>query len=84
MLGDLDPDSPDALFVQLANRLRAAIDDGTYTTRLPSEAALGQEFGVSRDTVRRAIFLLVQEGAVTVSPGRGTFVTPAGGHPRQL
>jgi DNA-binding GntR family transcriptional regulator len=74
MPDDLDPDSADPLFAQLANRLRERIRNGTYPVRLPSEPALGAEFGVSRDTVRRAIFLLSQERLVQVSPGRGTFV----------
>jgi len=74
MPDDLDPDSVEPLFAQLAARLRERIHNGTYPVRLPSEPALGSEFGVSRDTVRRAIFLLSQERLVSVSPGRGTFI----------
>jgi DNA-binding GntR family transcriptional regulator len=79
MPDDLDPDSPDPLFAQLADALRQAISDGTYPVRLPSEPELSALYDVSRDTVRRAIFVLSQEGIVRVSPGRGTFVIKGGG-----
>jgi DNA-binding GntR family transcriptional regulator len=42
--------------------------------RLPSERALADEFGVSRDTVRRALASLVEDGLVTSLPGRGHYV----------
>ena len=74
MPGDLDHDSPDPLYAQLAGLLREAIADGTYPVRLPAEAELEEIYGVSRDTVRRAVFVLSREGIVRVSPGRGTFV----------
>lgn len=42
--------------------------------RLPTEAVLVQEFGVARDTVRRALALLVEEGLIRSTHGRGHFV----------
>ncbi|WP_245642187.1 GntR family transcriptional regulator [Nonomuraea candida] len=41
---------------------------------LPSEAALRRRFGASRNTVRRALALLEQEGLVAAEHGRGRFV----------
>jgi GntR family transcriptional regulator len=46
--------------------------------RLPGELELADQYGVSRDTIRRAIQELVSEGRLLVLHGRGTFVTPKG------
>ena len=64
--------------VQLADYLRARIDDGTYPPRakLPSEVTLVQETGFARDTVRKAIAILLDEGRIYVVRGLGTFVAP--------
>ncbi len=64
--------------VQLADYLRARMDDGTYPPRakLPSEVSLVQETGFARDTVRKAMAVLVDEGRVYVVRGLGTFVSP--------
>ncbi|TDD13440.1 GntR family transcriptional regulator, partial [Actinomadura sp. KC06] len=47
-------------YVQITNALRQRVTDGTYApgTRLPGEAALCAEFGVARNTVRRALSTL--------------------------
>ena len=70
------PDVPK--HVQLADYLRARMDDGTYPPRakLPSEVSLVQETGFARDTVRKAMAVLVDEGRVYVVRGLGTFVSP--------
>lgn len=67
--------------VQLADWIKARIDDGTYPprSRVPSEATLVQETGFARDTVRKAMARLVDEQRVYIVRGLGTFVTPAGG-----
>lgn len=44
---------------------------------LPTDVELGAEFGVSRQTVRRAYLDLVNEGLVYRVPGRGTFMVPS-------
>ena len=43
-------------------------------TRLPTELALAAEHQISRDTVRQALALLVDEGLLERVPRRGTFV----------
>jgi len=43
--------------------------------RLPSEAELCEQFGVSRTVVREATRCLADRGLLSAEPGRGTFVT---------
>lgn len=47
-----------------------AVDD-----RLPSEFEMAEQYGVSRDVIRRAKEELAGEGWLIVLQGRGTFVT---------
>lgn len=65
----------------LARSLRQALREGRYGTngRLPTEADLASTYGLSRQTVRRAMQDLVSEGLVYRVPGRGTFPAPAEG-----
>lgn len=50
--------------------------------RLPSDADLCEEFGVSRMTARHAMAQLADEGLVRRDPGRGTFVAQPPTHRR--
>ena len=50
--------------------------------RLPSDADLCAEFGVSRMTARHAMAQLAEEGLVRRDPGRGTFVAEPPTHRR--
>lgn len=74
----LDPDDPRPLYEQAADRLRDRIVSGQLTGRLDSEWVIAARFHVSRDTVRRALEILVREGLVTATRGRGTFARPPG------
>ena len=47
-----------------------AVDD-----RLPSELDMAEQYGVSRDVIRRAKEELADEGWLIVLHGRGTFVS---------
>lgn len=64
------------VYRRLAAELRERIESGRLRPRqlLPSELHLQQEFGVSRDTVRRAIGALSDLGLVRTVSGRGTYV----------
>ncbi|MFL9921660.1 GntR family transcriptional regulator [Paraburkholderia fungorum] len=73
----LNRDSATALYMQIADRLRAQIDEGTFATdsKLPAESELTRCFDVSRVTVRQAIAQLLAEGYVVSKQGKGTFVS---------
>ena len=60
----------------VAAELRNAIDAGRHApgSRLPSERALSEQFGVSRVTMRRAIAQLEGEGLLRIARGSGAYV----------
>lgn len=66
------------MYRQLAAILRARIEAGEFERLavLPSEKTLVQEYGVSRETARRAVAVLRDEGFVFTVPQRGTYVGP--------
>ncbi|GGQ38718.1 GntR family transcriptional regulator [Streptomyces mutabilis] len=72
----VDLDGPDPLYEQIATVLTARIADGTYPPRrrIPSEAAICDEFSVSRPTARAAVQLLVERGLVRTVRGKGSYV----------
>lgn len=74
----IDRDSFEPPYFQLAAILRRQISSGRLRPgdRLPSEVQLCERYEVSPMTVRRAINILLDEGLVTASRGRGTFVKP--------
>jgi DNA-binding GntR family transcriptional regulator len=61
---------------RIAAELRGQIECGAYPSggRLPSEAALARRYGVSRETVRRALAQLRAADLATVVHGKGWFV----------
>lgn len=61
---------------QISDRLREKIQEGSYQPdeQLPSESQLGEQFGVSRITVRRALQTLENEGLIYRRQGLGSFV----------
>lgn len=63
---------------RIAGDLKGRIDGGEFgpADPLPSEATLMSEYGVSRNTVRRAYRHLVEVGAVVIRHGAGAFALP--------
>jgi len=63
-------------YQQIKQFLSDAIRSGDYRVgdRIPTEAALCEQFAVSRMTVNKAVRDLVQEGLLLRYPGLGTFV----------
>ena len=72
----LHTDSANPLYRQLMQRIRADIASGMYPvhSRIPSEAALGEKYQISRVTVRKALAELTEEGLLRRMQGKGTFV----------
>lgn len=63
-------------YKSITDVLRRRIGAGEFApgSLLPSEAALTKEFGVSRNTLRRALSDLEQDGLIKALPGRGRIV----------
>ena len=81
-LANLDPEdridksSYVPAYAQVANILKQKISQGVYQpgARLPSEAAIANQFSISAMTARQAIGNLAEEGLIDRVQGRGTFV----------
>jgi GntR family transcriptional regulator len=72
---------PTPLYFQLKNIIKSKIlsHELKGQERLPSEAELCAEYGVSRATVRQALSELEKEGLIYRDRGKGTFVTDGAG-----
>jgi len=72
----VDPSGDRAVYRQIADHLRAAIDRGRLAEgdQLPSEAQLMAHYGVARMTARNALRVLLDEGLITAEHGRGVYV----------
>ncbi len=74
-----DPDATSPLYLQLVERLAAAIARGRLKdgAALPAERALSERLRLSRTTVRKALDELARRGLVTARHGSGNFVAAA-------
>lgn len=72
----IDREGPIPPYKQIANDLRTQIADGTIPVgrRIPSIMALEEQYGVARDTLRKATGVLKAEGLVETVSGLGIFV----------
>ncbi|GAA0355184.1 hypothetical protein GCM10009530_00330 [Microbispora corallina] len=66
------------MYRKIAEDLAGRIRGGELLPRraVPSETALVQQYEVARETARKAIALLREQGWVYTVPQRGTFVSP--------
>jgi len=69
---------PIPLYYQIAQVLRSQIRSREYKPKdmLPTEEEMVRTIGVSRTTVRQALQMLLHEGLIERTPGKGTFVAP--------
>jgi DNA-binding GntR family transcriptional regulator len=69
---------PASAYERIAAELSARVAAGEFGTNdpLPSEAALVEAHGVSRNTVRRAYKQLVDAGVVVIKQGAGAYPAP--------
>jgi GntR family transcriptional regulator len=76
---EMTPRDATPMWEQVAAVLRDAITSGELAPGqvMPSETDLIGMSGAGRQTVRRAIAALREEGLAVTIPKRGTYVTPA-------
>ena len=76
---DPDPARPGYVFVRLADHLAEQIAAGRLPAgaRLASQRDMAAEYGVSTDTVTRALDVLRERGLVETYPYKGTYVVEA-------
>lgn len=65
------------LWLQLLDDLTRRLHSGEFVDAFPGELALGDEYGVSRHTVREALRRLREAGTVSAARGRAPRVLPA-------
>jgi DNA-binding GntR family transcriptional regulator len=72
----IDREGPVPPYRQIAAQLRAQIASGAIPVgrRIPSLVELEQTYGVARDTLRKAVQVLKDEGLVETVNGMGVFV----------
>ena len=66
----------DFKYKQVADKLRVCIEDGTFKVneRIPTEPELCEQFDVGRQTLRKAVALMVDAGYLKRIQGSGTYV----------
>lgn len=72
----VDPMSPRALYLQVADAIEERIASGELQSGkpIPSEKQITQEYGVARGTARAAVHELRRRDLVVTLPQRGTYV----------
>jgi GntR family histidine utilization transcriptional repressor len=79
----VDRDSMIPMYEQVKVLILSRIESGEWPAgaRLPSEPDLAEAYQVNRDTIRKAIRQLQDEGRVKVVRGKGTFSLGSGQAP---
>ena len=65
----------DYLYADIYKKLEEKIKNMEVGEKLPSERAMVQEYGVSRNVLREALVLLSERGLIEIRPGQGSYVT---------
>ncbi|WP_232485719.1 GntR family transcriptional regulator [Streptomyces fildesensis] len=75
----IDREGPVPPYRQIAAQLRERIVDGSIPVgrRIPSLVEMEQQYGVARDTLRKAVQVLKEEGLVQTVNGMGIYVIEA-------
>jgi GntR family transcriptional regulator len=75
----IDKGSPTPYFDQVAELLRQQIEDGQLkpNSKIPTQFELVEAYDVSRGTASRATEILMNEGLVIWSKGKGLYVADA-------
>ncbi|WP_030218191.1 GntR family transcriptional regulator [Streptomyces bikiniensis] len=74
---EIDHRAPEPPYRQIAADLATEIERGDLPPGrpLPSEKALTELYGVARETARRALSVLREQGLIYTVTGRGSYVT---------
>jgi GntR family transcriptional regulator len=74
----IDPLDAMPVYRQIAAIIRDRIISGEIPARraIPSEKQMMGEYGAARETVRKAVRVLRDEGLVEIVQGRGAYVVP--------
>ena len=64
------------LYVQIADDIREFLAESRPGAAIPSETEFVDRYGASRETIRRALRILKDEGVIYTVTGTGTFVGP--------
>ncbi|HCX79146.1 MAG TPA: hypothetical protein DG577_07020, partial [Firmicutes bacterium] len=72
----LDNNSGIPLYLQVYEKLKLKITGGLWPegSLIPAETSMMKQYGVGRETMRRAVLRLVNEGYLFRQQGKGTFV----------
>ncbi|HVJ44481.1 MAG TPA: winged helix-turn-helix domain-containing protein, partial [Dongiaceae bacterium] len=72
---------PRPIAADIARSLKQRIDSGEWSDgrQVPPERDLAADFGVARNTIRKAMHLLEEGGTISRHVGRGTYVNPLAG-----
>lgn len=81
---EIDHQGAVPVYRQLAAILRDRVTSGELAPGrpVPSETSLMQQYGLARETCRKAVRVLRDEGLVIIVQGRGAFVVPEAERPK--
>jgi DNA-binding transcriptional regulator YhcF (GntR family) len=77
---NIEKTSPIPTYKQIKDRIKEAISSGELQSgeRLPAERDLAKELGIARGTITKAYLELENDGLISMTQGKGTFVSESG------